>query len=309
MTPVCPVCDSADVTTVAAYRHHHPTFAGLSRVQCNGCGMGFVAPIPDDAALRAYNAHYFDTAHGGRATDPVATAFHAGINRLRATHIERYAARHGVPVDAVLEIGPGGGYLARHWLAQHPSTKYHAIESDVTCHPQLRAVGVTLHGGESNASLPAVDLVILSHVLEHVPNPAAFLAAVTHPLRQGGILFIEVPCLDWRHKNEDEPHLLFFDKAPLRRLVGERLGFTSIEVSYHGRDIEALRLERGRFGRVRDGIRRRLLAKGITWPFARSSAGMEPLESPLERAAIRPFEAHREHSAPSWWLRAVCIKS
>ena len=38
-------------------------------------------------------------------------------------------------------------------------------------------------------------------------------------LKKKGHLFIEVPCKDWDHKNEDEPHLLFFDKKSMVRLA------------------------------------------------------------------------------------------
>jgi hypothetical protein len=35
---------------------------------------------------------------------------------------------------------------------------------------------------------------------------------------------------------------------------------------------------------------------------------MELLTDPLERAAVAPFEAHREKQEPAWWLRAIARK-
>jgi SAM-dependent methyltransferase len=75
------------------------------------------------------------------------------------------------------------------------------------------------------------DLVVMSHVLEHISDPIKFIQIATSGLRQGGALFIEVPCRDWEHKDLDEPHILFFDKRPLQLLL-QRAGFNDIEVSY-----------------------------------------------------------------------------
>lgn len=307
MKITCPVCGSGNTAIAAPYRHHHPAFTGLHRATCADCGMSFATPMPDAATLDAYNASYFDSAHGGAATHPVSVAFHSGINRLRVAHLERYVADQRLTVKSVLEIGPGGGYFAKHWLAQHPDSAYHALESDRSCHASLRALGVQVgEGPTALARVPQVDAVVLSHVLEHVADPAAFLRAVTGPLRPGGVLFIEVPCRDWEHKDEDEPHLLFFDKAPMGRLV-ESLGFGRTWLSYHGRLIGDLRRS-GLRRRVGQALRTRLMARGVIAPFAGMRPGLEPVRDPLDRAAVRPFHAHREHAQPAWWLRAVAAK-
>ena len=41
------------------------------------------------------------------------------------------------------------------------------------------------------------DAVILRHVLEHIPDPLNFLAAVREANGGKGFVYIEVPCLDW----------------------------------------------------------------------------------------------------------------
>lgn len=278
----------------------------MTRASCPGCGMVFATRAPDAAALEAYNASYFDSAHGGAATDPVTVAFHSGVNRLRVAHAERFVERAGITGRSVLEIGPGGGYFARHWLLRHPGSAYYAVETDRTCHPALRALGVKLLEAQ-NGSSPHVDMVVLSHVLEHVADPAAFLKATTASLRPGGALFIEVPCRDWEHKTLDEPHLQFFDKAPMLRLL-EGLGFRGVQLTYHGRQISDLR-QPGLRWRIANAIRTRLMARGFVAPFARVVPGLEPVSDPLDRAAVRPFEAHIEQQQPSWWLRAMAIKS
>lgn len=309
MSEVCPVCGDAGANILGPYRHANAAFNGLRRAACTACEMGFASPMPDPAALTAYNSGYFLNAHGGAATQPVVIAFHSAINRLRSAHVERFLAAHSISVSSVLEIGPGGGYFGRHWLKHHPGTKYYAIESDTSCHPKLLELGVRLASGPDDIVAAQIDLVVMSHVLEHVADPVGFLRAMTARLRPGGVLFIEVPCRDWEHKEQDEPHLLFFDKAPMRRLL-EDIGFGQIQTTYHGETIETLRrrqLKPQRVRRLANRVRSALISRGILAPFGWAS-GLDTLDTPLERAIVKPFEAHREQHAPSWWLRAVAVK-
>ena len=129
---------------------------------------------------------------------------------------------------------------------------------------------------------------------------------MTKDLSPGGVLFIEVPCTDYKHKNVDEPHLLFFDKKSMHELLS-RLSFSDIQLSYHGQGIEDLRsvpfiTKAFRFARAK------VISFGITAPFAAKRKGMEILPDPLERAVVAPFKAHTESAEPSWWLRALAIK-
>ena len=264
--------------------------------------------MPDEEAWADYNFRYFVNAHGGGATDDVAAAFHSAMGQLRVAHVLAYVREGRLTVSSVLEVGPGHGEFARHWLAHRSSTTYRAVESDTGCHPRLAALGIHLIDRPEGLSVgTSVDLVVLSHVLEHVTDPIRFLGTVTAGLRSGGVLFIEVPCRDWEHKTQDEPHLLFFDKVPMGRLLG-RAGFAQLELTYHGQEIAVLRRRQGFPRKVWNSVRSRLLSRGVVAPFDSREPGLDVLEKPLERAAIRPFEAHRVRERPAWWLRAMAVK-
>ena len=300
----CPACGGLAEPSVVPYRNTHPVLAGLSRATCRICDMAFAMPMPDEDSWKDYNSSYFDNAHGGGARNHVADAYHSAIARLRVEHVAAFLRKSGVTVSAVLEVGPGRGDFARHWLALHPTVAYEAVESDVSCHPGLAAMGVRMVTGSEDASASSeVDLVVLSHVLEHVIDPAGFLRSMTMRLRPGGVVFVEVPCRDWEHKVLDEPHLLFFDKTSMRSLL-DRIGFEPAQLSYHGQLISRLRAG-GSARRLWGAIRFRLLSAGVVAPFDRAAPA---LETPLERAVVRPFEAHREHPHPAWWLRTMAVK-
>ena len=46
------------------------------------------------------------------------------------------------------------------------------------------------------------DMVILRHVLEHIPDPYAFLESISEANGRSGLIYIEVPCLDWIAENQ-----------------------------------------------------------------------------------------------------------
>jgi hypothetical protein len=47
------------------------------------------------------------------------------------------------------------------------------------------------------AKTSAAEGLILRHVLEHIPSPADFLAEIARSNHGKGLIYIEVPCLDW----------------------------------------------------------------------------------------------------------------
>lgn len=304
MLVLCPICRSSNTRNMARFRYENPIFSQCSLAICTDCEMIFASPMPSEATLLAYNQNYFSAAHGGQPTNKLAIAFFAGIARIRHAFANRFLEKHQIAVNTVFEVGPGPGLFARSWLQDMPQTSYFAVETDESCHQALGELGVKIVG---LAESPPVDMVVMSHVLEHVPDPVGFVRAATRGLRPGGALFIEVPCRDWEHKTLDEPHILFFDKAPMRRLLDD-LGFTDIEIAYYGQTIARLKSE-SKFHSILMRVRAKLISWGLVAPFAMTSAGMETLVDPLQRAMVGPYGAHRESTEPAWWLRAVARKS
>ena len=303
----CPVCSTGDAQISDVYRGVHSAFKGLHRAQCRSCGLSFASPMPDEDDLNDYNFSYFEAAHGGTPTNKTALAFFKAIGRLRKAYVETYLLSQQIVAGKVLEIGPGPGFFASSWLEKYPHTTYLAKETDVSCHPNLNSIGVQVLDDilEVTADV-SVDLVVMSHVLEHVADPRSFVIDGTRCLRNGGVLFVEVPCLDYMHKPIDEPHLLFFDKMSMEHLL-RSAGFENVELAYFGQEIQSLSSE-SIFRSKLMAVRSKLIALGVLWPFGRKRKGMETLLSSLERASVAPFKAHLKSSEPTWWLRAVARK-
>lgn len=305
MIEPCPICENDDAEIMGDYRNSHPSFDGLKRVHCRICGMIYAAPIPSKKALDKYNSSFYT--HSGQPSNPLAAAFFSGIARLRITYLERYLKSRNIKVVSLLEFGPGFGFFARNWLEKYPHTIYNACETDARCHPTLQKIGVHIEEESANAKKrKPVDLVVMSHVIEHISHPVDFIKKATRNLRKGGVIFIEVPCRDWDHKTIDEPHLLFFDKPSMKQLL-TKLSFDDILITYHGQKIYYLR-SATQLRAIYMSLRTRLINMGLVFPFTRISLGMEGLTDPLERAMVVPFKAHLEMEKPAWWLRAVARK-
>lgn len=301
----CPACKGAEINIVRPYRYIHAIYKEMHLAKCRSCTLVFSIPMPSDDSLKEFNSSYFDSAHGGLQQSAVALAFFKGIAKIRAAHLNKFLVKNSIEVRHVLEIGPGHGFFAENWISKHPNIRYYAMETDTTCHNYLRQLNVELIS--SNDSLQDADVVIMSHVLEHVSSPFEFLSSVTKSLRSGGVIFIEVPCQDWKHKSIDEPHLLFFEKKSMNVLL-KSLNFSEIQVSYHGEEIASLQ-KVSFIAKTYNRVRTSLMNMGVVAPFAQLESGLEVITEPIERAAIKPFKPHVESPNPSWWLRAVAIKN
>lgn len=68
------------------------------------------------------------------------------------------------------------------------------------------------------------DIVVLSNILEHVPDPESVIEQVEHVLKPEGLLYIVVPYkedLFWQEgENFLDPHLTRFDFARIKALLG-----------------------------------------------------------------------------------------
>ena len=68
------------------------------------------------------------------------------------------------------------------------------------------------------------DIIILRHVLEHVTDPVEFLEDIGYALKEGGLLYVEVPNSKWSFENFYFPefhvdHISYFSMNSLTRLL------------------------------------------------------------------------------------------
>jgi SAM-dependent methyltransferase len=149
----------------------------------------------------------------------------------------------------VLELGCGSGDLLQ-LVRELGNPDVLGIEPNraaaelACCRWGVEVIASTLEA----ARLPSlsVDVVLVQHVLEHLPSPSATLAEVGRILRPGGTLVLWLPNVDswaarvWRAAwmGYDPPrHLYVFDLRTLRALL-ERHGFSLASVRHEWVGIE-----------------------------------------------------------------------
>ena len=151
---------------------------------------------------------------------------------------QRVASRVA-PGGSVLEVGSGHGlllYLALRDLGMGRAVAWDL--SQVSLDQTRKALGrlgaldraefaiQDVHAADPTSE--QFDLVILSHLLEHLENPVSVLQSIRSLLRKGGHLYVNVPL------NAPMPdHLVLLETpAEVTKMLADG-GFNILEVSYH----------------------------------------------------------------------------
>ena len=185
----------------AVDENHRISNVRFAYAKCGACQTIFLDKPPADLG-RYYQSDYYDIPTLARL-DEVARKDTYKIDTVR-----RFATK-----GRLLEIGPAFGIFA--WQAKQAGFAVDVIEMDSRCCDYLRntvGVGVTQSNRphEAISSLPAHDVIAIWHVLEHLPDPMAFLKAAASNLAPGGVLVIAMPNPDaWQFSvmGKHWPHL------------------------------------------------------------------------------------------------------
>lgn len=238
MTFHCLACGTESARPNAERPYPGAAAGRPQRIQfCPHCGFGQCDPMPSDGELAAlYAGDYWKQA----APKPVNRAA-AAVPFLLATRRWSDLRKH-LPARALdlrmLDIGAGVGCLGLVAAAQMERGTYIAVEPDPTLRESLRlswpqgTCGLALHADLSEVD-GDFDIVVLSHLLEHVPSPLSLIEAALACLSPGGLLLVDVPNADWRFKPDVYPHLGFFEKTALTALLA-RAGLTPLSIDGWG---------------------------------------------------------------------------
>jgi SAM-dependent methyltransferase/uncharacterized protein YbjQ (UPF0145 family) len=202
--------------------------------RCASCGHVYVSPrISDDL-------------HAAAASSPLATYGrhdkYLDVQRIYAEHICDLLRRRTAG-PRLLDVGFGRGYVMQ--MAQVYGFEAYGIDASPALAEPMRqlfghrvATGVL---GRDPIPWSGFDVVVLSHVLEHLPQPLDALRELAAVLNPGGWLYVAVPdvgSIDFRifGKQWDvfSPlvHLQYFTEGSLRRLV-EAAGFVDVQRIRH----------------------------------------------------------------------------
>ncbi len=181
----CPVCDTPPGATI--FRK-----AGFDYHRCARCSHIFVSP-----RLRAeYQKRLGDELDAGPEDEFLQT------QKIYADYLCRLLRRHA-PGPRLLDIGYGSGYLLR--TARAHGFQVYGVETSRALTSKLDALfGQRLavaHLGVDELPWGSFDVVVMTHVLEHLADPRPVLRNIFDSLHPDGILYLAVPDNDaWQFR-------------------------------------------------------------------------------------------------------------
>jgi 2-polyprenyl-3-methyl-5-hydroxy-6-metoxy-1,4-benzoquinol methylase len=255
--PPCWLCGAAAArVVVCGYDRFRARPGAFAYARCAGCGLLARGPAPAAAELAGlYPDGYHDWIEAtprnlDRPVNRLAIAWFYGVASAARPRWWRAALR---PLSArvlsgvlepyggnrLLDVGCGAGAALE--LYQRLGWRVQGVEPDARAAARARARGLAVHAG-TLFELPDAarfDVVLLSHVLEHVPDPTALLARAAGCLAPGGKIVVRTPnaravglalygsC--WFPLDAPR-HLCLFDPYTIRRLA-QRAGLRAARVA------------------------------------------------------------------------------
>lgn len=172
-----------------------------------------------------------------------------------------------IPHDSVLEIGAGNGAILENLSAKGFAREYRALDISSSGIDIIRSKNIpglveatTFDGYRTPYADNQFDLVILSHVVEHVEHPRLLLYEAA---RVGKRLFVEIPLEDNIRLPDDfvfDPvgHINIYSRKTMRRLLQScRFRVLGETVANHSKAI--YRFQKGARGLVNYAIKEILL--------------------------------------------------
>lgn len=223
-------------------RHEFPTYIGV----CPGCGVGIAFPVISEDQIKALYSEggYWQTVNLNTSLKGFPVPF--GLATVRWKLVEKHLGRSGKVKDLkILDIGAGHGCFGLVANSSHKFSikEYHAIESDAHMAKHLSIIWkawgckTRLKVSKSVEQVDGeYDVVVLSHILEHLVDPGSLIRSARALLSKEGLLFVDVPNQDYLFRDDVFPHILFFSSRSLRLLLeGQNLHIISMGI--YGREM------------------------------------------------------------------------
>lgn len=240
MTPIrpCPICRAPTAEHLHVMHFALPPESPLPTayaiVACDTCGFVY-ADTPGSAADYALHYTKFSLyekpdATGGESTPEDQERFKVIIELIGA---------HCKTDARILDIGCGNGGLL-FALREAGFTRLVGMDPSPGCIARLRAGGidgVSATLGKLPGDIGHYDLVILSHVLEHLLEPFSAMQAVQTLLTDKGLLYIETPDAEHYSAHDfipyyffDSEHINHFERHSFHNL-SHLSGYTPVEIA------------------------------------------------------------------------------
>ncbi|MCB5227756.1 class I SAM-dependent methyltransferase [Alishewanella sp. 16-MA] len=180
------------------WKSHHGTLVcnhnGFDLIDCSNCGFKHVVPLPSpEELIDVYQHDYYD-----QEKPLYLSRYQQDLPWWNLVYEQRYRilSQHlSSSQRTILDIGSGPGYFLL--KGKELNWQVFGIEPSVQAATFSKQLGLDVFNGffspATADTFGKVDAINMSLVLEHIPDPAAFLTLVHQQLNKDGLLCIIVP--------------------------------------------------------------------------------------------------------------------
>ncbi|MCZ7399975.1 MAG: class I SAM-dependent methyltransferase [Candidatus Methanoperedens sp.] len=306
MSP-CIVCGSSQAKLIGS----NPDFQKLQIAKCIGCGIVFTTPCPDTEYLSSIYSKKYREIRNETPSQMYLDNMKQRAESQRVFILSQFDLNFRNPY--ILDIGFGPGILLGMFANQ--SNNLFGFEPDKVMYTLAKErIG-------SNACLYnqmfdsksikkyKFDLIMASHILEHIPDPVRFLTDLLSLLTEKGLIFLEVPNDSLKSVYELTKydvkgfmHLWFFQLESLINVIN-KAGGQVVRLTTYGPSTKTFSYvhlsQRGWHGR-------------ISWFMDRSlfklSGGRIGLQSILQTQVDWKDAMSMENGTEGIWIRVLIVR-
>ncbi len=197
----CVLCENDDFEIVST--RDSKSSDALIVSLCKKCGLIQQTPIPTSNALRIYYSHNYRAEYKKTYTPKLKHIFRAAKT---AMHRINFLGESKISTGKILDIGAGGGEFT--YLSQKAGFESQGIEPNIGYSEYARnEYDCDIKQKELEDIEGQYDVITLFHVLEHLPSPTKAFEKLYYLLKEGKVLFVEVP---WIETNDASPRNIYF---------------------------------------------------------------------------------------------------
>ena len=188
----------------------------ITLVQCTKCNIVFQNPrLSDDSLDQFYENKYRKNFSSNEYSELFSR------EQRRGKYIFEFVKKFLLKKGKVLEIGCGTGGILKTF--KDKSHYVEGLEIDKNAVNFSKTKGINAKFGDIDLCKKKYDLIILSHVFEHIAYPKEFLLKLKNIVKKGGIVYVEVPGMEnpvVKNKNYATQlgHLFYYNERTLSKL-------------------------------------------------------------------------------------------
>ncbi len=213
----CPLCG-------ASGREVHIPFPDIPVVRCSSCGFMYSERLMDDDSLSEYYRKGF-----GSDRHRQGQYINARINAWAIGHLAPVGDIH-----SFLDVGAGYGFLLQQMTTRQKIPSVGVELSEQEARYGQEQLGVDIRNGilaKSGLLKDSFDLVACFEVIEHIPDPPAFLNELLSYVKPGGYLLVMTDNFESRVARELGPgfpkwiphsHISHFGPKTLEQLFADK---------------------------------------------------------------------------------------